>query len=246
MQDIAIIISLISLGFFGGFSHCIGMCGPFVISQTLNRLEKIPLNKFSNFTRLKNLALLPYHLGRITTYSILGATCSFLRKNIEDFTNAKIISALFLLIAALFFLSLFFENSFSKFKAKIRLPFKSKTLKNAALFFWQKFIFPKNYLAKLFKNPTGLRGYALGLLLGFIPCGLLYGACLIAASINNPLLAFVGMALFGTATFPALFLSGIGGYTIFKNSTAALKIIAKAVLLVNSVTLFIMAFSLIF
>jgi sulfite exporter TauE/SafE len=46
MHDLIIIISLVNLGFFGGFTHCSGMCGPLVLTQVTNRLEKIPLNQF--------------------------------------------------------------------------------------------------------------------------------------------------------------------------------------------------------
>ena len=247
-QDLTITLSLISLGFVGGFTHCVGMCGPFVLTQVSNRLEKISLTNYSNFQKLKNLALLPYHLGRITTYSFIGATCSIFRKNIEDFSHFKILSAVFLFIASLIFLNLFLEKQLFKIRQKIRLPFKSKTLKKLPLFsgaFWQKISFPKSYISGLFKNPQGYRGYILGLILGFIPCGLLYGAFLLSASITNPFLAAIGMILFGLATFPALFLTASGSYVFFKNFTTEFKLIAKAVILINSVTLFIMAISLI-
>ena len=52
----------LSTGFTIGFGHCIGMCGPIVVSFSLNLKEK------SIF-----IPQLLYHLGRITTYAILGA-----------------------------------------------------------------------------------------------------------------------------------------------------------------------------
>ena len=44
-----------------------------------------------------------------------------------------------------------------------------------------------------------------GMLLGFLPCGLLYAALLIAGS-AEPLTAGTGMLLFGLGTVPALFM----------------------------------------
>ncbi len=257
MTNITIIISLISLGFFGGFSHCMGMCGPFVLTQVSNRLEKIPLDEFTNFQKLKNLALLPYHLGRITTYSVIGIGCSFFAENIKDFTNFRILSAIFLFIASLIFLGLFFEKKFlttAKSYLKNKLPFKSKSLKTrpsllglfANIFILKKPKFLKSFLPILFKNPQGLNGYFLGIILGFIPCGLLYGAFLLAASINQPILAGMGMFLFGLATFPALFLTASGGYVFLKILSKEFKIFTKVIILINSVTLFIMALSLAF
>ena len=83
-QNIAIIISLFSLGLFGSFSHCIGMCGPFVLTQVSNRLNDISINQLSSFKKLKGIALLPYHFGRITTYSIIGALSSLFTSSFKN------------------------------------------------------------------------------------------------------------------------------------------------------------------
>jgi sulfite exporter TauE/SafE len=239
MNDYTLIFSLISLGFFGGFTHCIGMCGPFVLTQVGNRLKKTSLQNFTAFQRLKNLALLPYHLGRITTYSIIGFFCSFLTSNIQDFIGFKILSALFLFGASIIFLNLFLNNKLSSsviFK-KIRLPFKSKILKNVPHFLAKK-------TSILFQNPQGFKGYILGVILGFIPCGLLYAAFLVAAAITNPLLAAIGMSFFGISTFPSLFLTALGGNVFTK--IPEFKFIAKALILFNAIMLFLMAIKLIF
>lgn len=52
---------LLSTGFLVGFGHCIGMCGPIVISMVLSLKEK------TNF-----LPHILYNCGRITTYAFLG------------------------------------------------------------------------------------------------------------------------------------------------------------------------------
>ena len=243
INDFALIISLISLGFFGGFSHCMGMCGPFVLTQVSNNLAKTPLDKFSNFAKLKNLALLPYHAGRITTYSLLGFLCQLFRKNIQDFTKFHILSSIFLTIASLFFLNIFFEKKISNLIRKITFPFaqKLKALKKSGFFTFLKTDFFTKLISNLFKNPQGLNGYILGLILGFIPCGLLYGAFLITSTITNPILAISGMFLFGISTFPALFLTASGGYIFFKIEVSKFKIIAKIIALINAIMLLIMA-----
>lgn len=260
-NNFTLILSLTSLGFFGGFSHCVGMCGPFVLTQVSNRLQKTPLENFSNFQKLKNLALLPYHAGRITTYVFLGFLCSFFTKNIQDFSGFRFLSALFLFFASLFFLSLFTTSLSSPRRRGSRLffldsrlrgddkkkiirsrkffdfalRFKSKNLKKLGLF--QKI--PKKILTNLFQDPRGFRGYFLGLILGFIPCGLLYGAFAISAVISSPLLAAVGMFFFGISTFPSLFFTACGGF--FLTKLPEFKFIAKTVILINAIMLFLMA-----
>jgi sulfite exporter TauE/SafE len=231
MTNLAIITSLISLGFFGGFTHCAGMCGPFVLTQVSNNLQKTSLKNFSNFVKLKNLALLPYQLGRITTYSVIGFCSSFLTQNISQLPHFRFFSAALLFAASLFFLNIFFEKKILRFKPKL--------FKKGQSFFRFKF----QFLSNLFLDPQGLKGYCLGLILGFIPCGLLYGAFLISAAIANPFLAAAGMFLFGVATFPALFLTASGGYFLIK--LPEFKLLAKIVILINAITLFLMAIKLI-
>ncbi len=228
-NDFTLIFSLLTLGFFGGFTHCVGMCGPFVITQTSNRLQQVPLEKFHGFERLKNLALLPYHCGRITTYSLIGFLCSFFTKGFLDVTGFKFVSATLLFFASLFFFNLVFERKF-------KLSFKSSILERFVLFF-------QKTLSLLFLDPRGLRGYFLGIFLGFIPCGLLYGAFLISATISNPFLAAFGMFSFGLATFPSLFLTACGGSVLQK--IPEFKIVSKALILLNAIMLFLMAIKLI-
>ena len=236
--DLALIFSLFSLGLFGGFTHCIGMCGPFVLTQVSNRLSEIPLKEFSNFKKLTGFALLPYHFGRISTYCLIGFFCSFLSNNIQDFIGFKIISALLLLIVAAIFLNIFFDNKFKltfslpKFPRAIQLRFKSKFLENVASFFSKK-------ISGFFLRPNGLNGYLLGVILGFIPCGLLYAAFLTASTFRSPFFATIGMIFFGIGTLPSLLLTAFGGHVFFK--TSGFKFIAKTLIFLNVITLILMA-----
>lgn len=232
-HEITIIISLFSLGLFGGFSHCIGMCGPFVLTQVNNRLENIKIAELNHLAKLKGIALLPYHLGRITTYSFIGGASSLLLSNIKNITQFKIISALLLIIASIIFISTIFDNTKLRISSKIRLPFKINLLKNCA-----------PVMSNLFSKPYYFKGYILGILLGFIPCGLLYGAIAVAASIDNFLIAALAMFCFGIATIPSLFLTAMGSYLFLNKIKKKIKFFAKTILLINAMVLFIMAIDL--
>lgn len=234
-QNLILIFSLFSLGLFGGFSHCVGMCGPFVMTQVGNRLQNIKIAEVTELKKLVGLALLPYHLGRITTYSFLGGLISFFSATWRETHFFKLISATFLIAAGLIFLTLALT--------KIKLPFKFVGLKIAPPFFL------KNLLRFLFNKPTGWNGYWLGILLGFIPCGLLYGAFLLSAAIGNFFLAALGMAIFGLATIPALFLTACGSYWFLDKLPSPkswLKLFTATILLLNAITVFVLAFGLIF
>ena len=228
IENFTIILSLISLGFFGGITHCTGMCGPFVLTQVSSRLNSIKIDEYSSFKKLQNLALLPYHFGRITTYSIIGFLCSFLAKNLKNIEIFNNLSGFLLIFASALFFEKFFEKKFLRFSikaVKINLEFR--------------------FLKKLFQNPQGFKGYLLGIVLGFVPCGLLYGAFALAAAINNPFLAAFEMFLFGLATVPGLFLTATGGYLFLRITNTNFKMIARIVILINAITLFAMGLGLI-
>jgi sulfite exporter TauE/SafE len=232
-HDIKLFFSLFSLGIFGGFSHCIGMCGPFVITQASQKIKNIEIEKYSNFEKLKSFALLPYHLGRITTYAFIGFFTNIMSKEIVDFFNFKKFSAFTLLIASFFFINIFFEKKFLIISKKIK-PLKTNKLNKSLI---NLIFFKINFL---FKNPEGFNGYLIGLILGFIPCGLLYGAFAITLSFSNSFNALIGMIIFGLSTFPALFISAFIGSFGIKISN--FKIIAKIMIIINIIMLLMMSF----
>src|SRR5260221_9549986 len=63
-----LLASLSLAGLMGSPSHCAGMCGPFVLAQAGSRLCRLPAGPGGELRRLAGGLLLPYHLGRSTTY----------------------------------------------------------------------------------------------------------------------------------------------------------------------------------
>ncbi len=248
-QDITIIFSLFTFGLLGGFSHCASMCGPFVLTQVGNRLNKIDINQATSFKKLSGLALLPYHCGRITTYCFIGFISSYLSINLRNIIAFKGLAGFFLIIAAL----IIFNSTIAKIKLpfKIRLNSLGKNLPINVKFFHLFTVRFKNLINFLFLNPTGFKNYFLGILLGFIPCGLLYGAVATVISVDSKTTATLAMLAFGVGTIPALFLTACGGYWFFdglKNYSFQkhLKLFTKIILFINVITLLVMAFGLIF
>jgi len=235
-SDFNLIFSLISIGFFGGFSHCTTMCGPFVITQVSSNLSKIPLKNYGGFAKISGVALLPYHLGRLTTYGIIGFFTNILSNSMDNFIGFKLFSSLMLFLAILFFVNLFIkQNNFAIFHKIFILPPKILFLAKYFSFlkFYQKLI---ANISSLLNNSSGFKGYLLGLILGFLPCGMLYGAFAISGNFSSPILAFAGMALFAFATFFALFSIGFMAKLSFK--LPEFKIIANIIIGINILMLF--------
>jgi uncharacterized protein len=64
---------LLLAGLAGSAMHCVPMCGPFVLGQVADRMAPVPAVRLCELQRVRGALLLPYHLGRITTYAGLGA-----------------------------------------------------------------------------------------------------------------------------------------------------------------------------
>lgn len=228
-----LLTSLLFTGLVGGVSHCIGMCGPFVLSQVGSRLERIPAARMREWHRLTGAALLPYHLGRMTTYSLLGAVGATLAGQINSLSGLRWLSAALLLLAAV----LFAGHAIPRLR---RLWHPSVPVSTPSAGRWINRV-----AAPLFAAPTGWRGYALGVVLGFIPCGLLYAALAAAAATGDPVAGAFGMAAFCLGTLPNLLAVGVAGHLAGQRWRGLIAQAAPVLLILNAGVLAWLAVSLI-
>ena len=174
-------------GLLGGVGHCIGMCGPLVVSYTL--YDKNSLRRFP--------ALLPhllYNAGRITTYVFIGAlmgiTGSFVNTagNLSGIQNTVgILAGAFMIVMGLGITGVLKE--IPTIEAHNRLILRM--MKNVR------------------ESDSSWRYFSLGLLLGFLPCGLSYSVFIGAAATGSMPSAMFFVLCFGLGTFPALLLVGL-------------------------------------
>jgi len=228
-----LLFALLMAGFAGGATHCLGMCGPFVISQVQARLEAVSAKDMSEFKRLTGGALLPYHLGRGTTYLLLGGIAALATQQLTRVPALNWIAAGLLGFAALFFLGYALRGLGVQVPGTKGLDASGGegTLARS----WGKLIKP------LFAHPVGFRGYGLGVTLGFIPCGLLYGALAAAAASGDWLTGVFGMLAFWIGTVPALLGLGLAGGALLGRWPDIARQAAPVLLLVNGGFLFYLA-----
>jgi hypothetical protein len=224
-----LMLALFLAGLTGGFTHCAGMCGSFVLAQVGGVLCRVPAAGFGRWMRLRSAALLPYHAGRLTTYVGLGMAAGGLTGAFVEFTQFKAILSVFLLVAAgLFFTQLVVEMLPSLRSAGGRgLAPLANGLSRIA--------------APLFADPTGWRGYTLGVALGFLPCGLLYSALAAAAGSGAWIDGGLAMGAFVAGTAPALVAVGYGGAAFGRRWQPALRPVARSLMAANAALLVWMA-----
>lgn len=221
--------SLFIAGLAGGAGHCVAMCGPFVVAQSVARLEVQPAAGMREFHRLTGAALVPYHLGRMTTYTALGAFAAVIAGGFMDATGMRWLSAGLLALAALLFLG------YGIRRFSVRLPGSGAGGEG----WWSRTLGPK--VRPLFDRPVGFRGYGLGIVLGFLPCGLLYGALAAAAASGSPLAGGFVMAAFAAGTVPALLVVGFAGHAVGRRWQSGVARLTPALMMLNALILSFMA-----
>lgn len=221
--------SLFIAGLIGGGGHCVAMCGPFVLAQSVARLEATPAADMREFHRISGAALVPYHLGRMTTYMILGALAAALAGGFITATGLKWLSAAFLALAAALFLG------YGIRRLAIWLPGSSADGEG----WWSRHLGAR--VRPLFERPVGLRGYGLGVALGFLPCGLLYGALAAAAASGTALAGGLVMGAFAAGTIPALLVVGFAGHVVGRRWQALVARATPALMVLNAALLSFMA-----
>jgi len=181
------IASIITIAFLGSFGHCLGMCGGIVIAYSSTKIDK----RYSKM--MQSIAHLTYSLGRITTYVMLGAIFGAIggvaKLNGYAMAVMTIMAGIFMILAGLSLLGKF------AFLTKLEHSFSSSP-------------FYQNVFRQVLRSRSLYSFYILGILNGFLPCGLVYFFAVTAASTGSALWGAFVMFVFGLSTVPALFSLG--------------------------------------
>ncbi len=216
----SLLLGLFAAGVAGSVVHCGPMCGAFVLGQMSERMARLPPEQLCELRRIGNGMLLPYHLGRLTTYAGLGAASATALAQLPWFTR---LSAMLLMIAALLFLT----HAIGRIGRVDRAPRA-----------WGRAI---GLVTRRIPRGTLLGEYFFGVALGFLPCGLLYAAVATATASGNPFIGAAAMVAFGLGTAPILMLIGIGGYAGGRRWSHGMTTVAPALMVLNAVLLVALA-----
>ncbi len=182
-MDIVNFYVVISVAFLGSLGHCVGMCGGFIVAYTA---AKIDASKSKSYQFVCHLL---YNLGRVFSYTIIGMIFGLLG---SIFVFNHISLGILNLTIGIFMVVMGFS-----LMGKIRfLTSIESSLASSSVV---KKIFSTLIHSKLLPS-----FFFLGMLNGFLPCGLVYFFAASAASTASAFWGGVVMFIFGVSTIPIL------------------------------------------
>ncbi len=158
--------------------HCIGMCGPIALMLPLDR----------NNQAKKVTQIITYHLGRLIAYALIGFVFGMLGKGfllagLQQKTSIILGIAIILVVV---------------------IPEKVLANFNFSKPIFKMISVVKSALGTQFKNKSYQSLFTIGLLNGFLPCGMVYVALFGAVAMQSPTLGVVYMIMFGLGTIPLM------------------------------------------
>ena len=178
------------IGLFGSF-HCIGMCGPIALA--------LPIQKDNKLNLIVGRVL--YNIGRAITYATIGLFFGLVGQSLSlaGFQQSvSIIAGVLILLMVLLP---------SKISQKLYLLKPAYGFTN----------FLKRKFGVLLKQKSVAATFFIGLLNGFLPCGLVYIAVAGAIATGGYLDGAIYMFVFGIGTLPIMLAVSLAGNFIGLN-----------------------------
>jgi sulfite exporter TauE/SafE len=188
-------ISLVSAFIVGLFStlHCLGMCGGIIGALTFSLPADIRNDRWRLFPYIS-----AYNLGRISSYTLVGAIVGGLGDNLFNFISPEYGHLFLQGIAAMIMvgIGLYLAGWFPRFAEieKLGQPL------------WRK-LEPLGQKLLPVRSPS--HAFLFGLIWGWLPCGLVYSALLWSASTGSATNGALFMLAFGAGTLPTVMTAGI-------------------------------------
>ncbi len=212
-------LTVFLIGFFGGFSHCIGMCGGFVMTYTLRIQENEAIVKASWWKKLQPHLL--YNSGRVLTYTFLGEIFGMLGGTVGFILAFKHWQGGLEIFAGI--IMLFMGLDLAGWIPSM----EPDTFPGVRGF--------KNLITRMFHKVNSRNVFGLGVVLGFIPCGMVYAVGAKAAATESMLGGFMTMLFFGLGTFPAMVLTGLTAHLISAKLRRTLYKLAAVLVIVMAI-----------
>lgn len=168
-----------------GSMHCLGMCGPIAMALPVNTMN----------VWVKAMKYLVYNIGRVVTYAMLGFIAGIIGRG---FVFAGLQQGMSIAAGLLIILSV----------VMLYYPMRNNWFSGLTLPFYQRV---KSSFIHYFQHPNGYGLFALGLINGLLPCGMIYAALLGAIATGDALQGIYFMIFFGLGTIPLMLAVSFAG-----------------------------------
>ncbi|WP_211266038.1 sulfite exporter TauE/SafE family protein [Alicyclobacillus ferrooxydans] len=190
----------LGVGLLQGFLHCAGMCGPFVMAYSLS-VGYDKSNPTSSFLSHVWRGHAPYNIGRVITFSLLGAVFGLFGSFVDSAAHVRGFQA----AAGFLGGGLMLWWAIDEFRTR-----------HAGAFLEQFSIIRLPVIQRWFKRLSGhkrpVASLLSGSILGMHPCGLLFAMLFSAAASGSALRGGLIMLAFGVGTMPSLLAVAIMGW----------------------------------
>ncbi len=200
------LVSAVVLGLVSSL-HCIGMCGPIAMMLPVDRHNKTK----------KALQIILYHLGRLSSYGFLGLIFGLIGRSLYLAgiqRKLSIVIGIIIISVAIIPERIFARYNFSKPIYRI-------------------ISYVKSSLGKQFKNRSNKSIFTIGILNGFLPCGMVYVALFGALAMQNALYGMLFMILYGLGTVPLMsvivYFSSFIKNSLGKNLSAIIPVVTVSI-----------------
>ena len=189
MNELLPLLSAALVAGLVGSAHCLGMCagisGLFAVkAEAASMRASVP-------------TAFVYNAGRVITYAVLGAIVAafgsvIIKASPNLAVSIRMLSGIIIILVGL-------QVAFNLRALRV-IERMGGTL-------WAKIAPAAQKLLPIDSLP---KAFGLGLIWGWLPCGLVYSVLMIAATSANPVGGAATMVAFGIGTMPAMMLSGLG------------------------------------
>jgi hypothetical protein len=210
-------------GLISSFGHCLGMCGGIVAIYSARQ----PVLVMTGDARPSILArigtLSPLHVGRITTYTFLGALIGLAGSLLEQVGGLVGWQGIFSIIVGIAMIAI--ALSLMEVLPPIQVALASITGDAS----------PMKRMRGLFGRRSLAATFGLGILWGFLPCGLVFAMLVVAASTQTPWGGALTMLAFGLGTVPTLLGFGLAANLLSPQLRGRLQFFAGLLILLFAV-----------
>jgi hypothetical protein len=210
-------------GVISSFGHCLGMCGGIVAIYSARQAAVASADGTQPNLIMRVGSLVPVHIGRIMTYTFLGTLVGFAGAMLNQVGGSVGWQGAFSIIVGIGMI--FIALSLIGVLPSIETILASAT----------SGIAPMQRMRGLFGKRNIWATITLGILWGFLPCGLVFAMLVVASSTQSAWGGALTMIAFGLGTVPTLLGFGLAANMLSPKLRGRLQLFAGLLILLFAI-----------